>query len=55
MNCFIIGGKQLSIDLGRKWVICCILYMKINFRFIEVLIVKKQNFTTFRRKIRVIL
>lgn len=52
MSCFRIGGKQLSIDLGRKWDVCCTLYMKINFRFIEILTVKKQNFTTFRRKIR---
>lgn len=43
MNCFIIGGKQRSIDLGRKWDICCALYMKINFRFIEVLIVKSKT------------
>lgn len=55
MSCFRIGGKQLSIDLGRKWDVCCTLYMKINFRFIEILTVKKQNFTTFRRKIRIIL
>lgn len=52
MSCFRIGGEQLSIDLRRKWDICCTLYMKINFRFIEILTVKKQNFTTFRRKIR---
>ena len=52
MSCFRIGGKQPSIELGRKWDICCTLYMKINFRFIKILTVKKQNFTTFRRKIR---
>ena len=43
MNCFIIGGKQLSIDLGRKWDICWALYIKINFRFIEILIVKSKT------------